>query len=366
MSDYRFILEPYKGMKTRFTCPSCQKRKEFTRYIDKKTGDYLPYDYGMCNKKNKCNYHLNPYTAGYHKEVWKAENGKAWNVMPERNRVYKKAIKTKPVFIPKPIFEGSLKNYQNNNFVQYLVNTFGVDKANNLVNRFYIGTSCYWDAPATVFWMIDEFNRIRSGHVIWFNEDGYTRKITFENGDKRRYNSWVHTALKSYYEKRGQQLPLWLIDYCQSENPKMPCLFGLPQLKSESRNKPIAITEAPKTAIIASCYFPQFIWLAVGGLDMLNEQRLKVLEGRNITLFPDKGGFKKWKKKAVKLSHLAKFTVSELLERENAAKGTDIADYLIGNFTEEATKPEKKVVKSLDSLRSKKSNDNAYFISDNW
>lgn len=42
MSQYRYVLEPYKGMKTRYTCPACQKRdKTFVRYIDTETGQHV-------------------------------------------------------------------------------------------------------------------------------------------------------------------------------------------------------------------------------------------------------------------------------------------------------------------------------------
>lgn len=34
MSDYRFRLQPYKGISTRHTCPECKQRRCFSRYID--------------------------------------------------------------------------------------------------------------------------------------------------------------------------------------------------------------------------------------------------------------------------------------------------------------------------------------------
>jgi hypothetical protein len=109
------------------------------------------------------------------------------------------------------------------------------------------------------------------------------------------------------------------------------CLFGEHLLQDKS--KPIAIVESEKTAIIASVYVPDYIWLASGSLSNLNTEKCAVLRGRMLTLFPDIKGFEKWNSKAQELSHIATFNVSDLLERnatqEEREKGLDLADYLI-------------------------------------
>jgi len=131
---------------------------------------------------------------------------------------------------------------------------------------------------------------------------------------KKPFNhiSWVHTSIKITSFKLRQ------------------CFFGEHLLTS--CRKPIAIVESEKTAVIASVYLPQFIWLAVGSLNNLNEEKCKILKGRFVSLFPDINGYERWSNKAKELAHLAKFTVSDLLEKratENErANGFDIADYL--------------------------------------
>ena len=42
-----------------------------------------------------------------------------------------------------------------------------------------------------------------------------------------------------------------------------------------------------KSAIIASANLPQYLWLASASLGTLTLNRLKVLKGRNMVLFPD-------------------------------------------------------------------------------
>ncbi len=69
MNKHRYTLE--KGSK-KYHCPDCNK-KTFVRYIDTETGDYLPEQYGRCDRESKCSYHLNPYLDGYAKMIWEQE-----------------------------------------------------------------------------------------------------------------------------------------------------------------------------------------------------------------------------------------------------------------------------------------------------
>lgn len=60
MSTHRFILEPYKGIATRHTCPECHKKRSFARYIDTEEKiEFSPY-VGRCNHEQSCGYHFTP------------------------------------------------------------------------------------------------------------------------------------------------------------------------------------------------------------------------------------------------------------------------------------------------------------------
>jgi hypothetical protein len=123
---------------------------------------------------------------------------------------------------------------------------------------------------------------------------------------------WVHKAIK------------------QPEFELKQCLFGEHLLIDKT--KPVAIVESEKTAVIASVYLPQFVWVAVGSLTNLSTEKCSILKGRIVTLFPDLNGFDKWSNKAKEFSHLAGVTVSDLLERKateaERKQGFDLADYL--------------------------------------
>jgi hypothetical protein len=99
-------------------------------------------------------------------------------------------------------------------------------------------------------------------------------------------------------------------------------------------NKPVAIVESEKTAIVASCYLPECVWLACGGSEGLNPAKCECLKGRTVLLYPDVGMYDYWCKKAEQLRAIClSVVVSDLIEKnatdeERKAK-YDVADYLI-------------------------------------
>ncbi len=305
MSEHKYILEPYKGMNTRYHCPSCQQRdKTFSLYIDTETGEHIHPTVGRCNRESNCGYHYTPKQFFIDNGVFKS----FWTDTHARTKNSVCMMSSKPVsYIPILVFKASLKEYETNHFVQFLINLFGVDVASQLVSRYFIATSKYWNG-STVFWQIDAKGKVRTGKIILYSP---TTGKRVKNLELPVY--WVHKALK------------------QPEFELRQCLFGEHLLIDKT--KPVAIVESEKTAIIASVYLPQFIWVAVGSLTNLNAEKCSILKGRTVTLFPDLNGFDKWSSKAKELSHLAIFTVSDLLERKateaEKKQGFDLADYLI-------------------------------------
>jgi hypothetical protein len=302
MSEHKYILEPYKGMNTRYRCPTCQQRdKTFSLYIDTETGEHLHPTVGRCNRESNCGHHYTP------KQYFQDNNISFDTPQPKAHKPRPVTPPQKPVsFIPVEVFKASLKAHETNHFVQFLINLFGVEVASQLVSRYFIATSKHWNG-ATVFWQIDTQGKVRTGKIMLYSPTTGKRA---KNLELPVY--WVHKALK------------------QPEFELRQCLFGEHLLIEKT--KPVAIVESEKTAVIASVYLPQFIWVAVGSLTNLNAEKCGILKGRTVTLFPDLNGFDKWGNKAKELSHLATFTVSDLLERKateaERKQGFDLADYL--------------------------------------
>jgi hypothetical protein len=304
MKEHKYILEPYKGMNTRYRCPApnCGKGKTFSLYIDTETGEHIHPTVGRCNRESNCGYHYTP------KQYFQDNKISFDTSQPKAYKPRPVTPQPKPVsFIPVEVFKASLKAHETNHFVKFLIDLFGVEVASQLVSRYFIATSKHWNG-ATVFWQIDTQGKVRTGKIILYSS---TTGKRVKNLELPVY--WVHKALK------------------QPEFELRQCLFGEHLLIDKT--KPVAIVESEKTAVIASVYLPQFIWVAVGSLTNLNAGKCSILKGRTVTLFPDLNGFDKWSSKAKELSHLAPFTVSDLLERKateaERKQGFDLADYLI-------------------------------------
>lgn len=305
MNEHRYILEPYNGIKTRYLCPNCGKEKNFSLYIDTETGEHLNPTVGRCNAEINCGYHYTP------KQYFQDNDISFDATQPKAYKPRSVTPQQKPVsFIPVKVFKASLNPtaFEKNHFVKFLIDLFGVEVASELVSRYFIGTSKHWNG-ATVFWQIDINGKVRTGKIMLYSPTtGKRVKEPFS------YITWVHKAIK------------------QPEFELKQCLFGEHLLKVE-KNKPVAIVESEKTAIIASVYLPQFVWVAVGSLTNLNVEKCSILKGRTVILFPDLKGFEKWSNKAKELSNITQFTVSDLLERKTTEtekkEGFDLADYLI-------------------------------------
>ena len=302
MNGYRYILEPYNGMKTRYTCPACGKReKTFVRYIDTNIGQHVAPNVGRCNRESNCGYHYTPKQ--YYKEHRGGETPQQSQYPPPKPTPKHQSVTS----IPFDLFRQSLQHYETNHLATFLINLFGVEVAQRLIERYFIGTSKHWQG-ATVFWQLDLNGKIRTGKIMLYSPETGKR-----NKDVKPPIYWAHKGLM------------------QPNFNLKQCLFGEHLLRNNS--KPIAIVESEKTALIASVYLPQFLWLAVGSLTNLTAGKCRVLHGRNVILYPDLNGFEKWSSKAKELSHYVCLTVSDLLERKateaERKKGLDLADYLI-------------------------------------
>lgn len=106
-------------------------------------------------------------------------------------------------------------------------------------------------------------------------------------------------------------------------------------LLPENKNRPVALVESEKTALVASYYLLQFLWIALGGKNgCFNANSLSVLAGRSVVLFPDLGSIDYWQSKIGLMKsygiEVRMFDSLEANATENERKGGyDIADYLL-------------------------------------
>lgn len=319
MNNHKYILEPYHGINSRYQCPECKrKEKTFSRYINAHTGEHIHETVGRCNRESNCGYHYTPKQYFQDNkilsEVHRNDNNPRAKENPKPNSNPKPKPKAKPNAKPNSVsyinidnFKATLKSYEVNHFVSFLVRVFGYGITNELISKYYIGSSKHWQG-ATIFWQIDLNGNIRTGKIMLYDiETGKRIKKPFD------YFTFVHKNIN------------------QPEFELRQCLFGEHLLIDKT--KPIAIVESEKTAIIASVYLPDFIWLATGGSNNLNSNTCNILAGRRVSIFPDLKCFEKWSAKATELFQHDYFNVSDLLERkateDEREKGLDLADYLL-------------------------------------
>jgi hypothetical protein len=334
-NEHRYILE--RGSKKHF-CPACNK-KRFVRYIDKVTNKYLPEMYGRCDRESNCGYFLNPYNDGYAQMIWKDENGYNSDTWQPPKPKYKPCpTPNKQYYIPHEVLKQTCTGYNKNIFIQNLLNRvtfpFEVQDIEKVISLYYLGTVQHgYRTGAITFPFIDIKNNIRAIQVKQFDNTNHTTGTDF-----------LHSIIEKHHTRNNKPLPEWLKNYRRNEI-KVSCLFG-EHLLNKFPYSPIALVEAPKTAIYGTLYFgfpetfKNLLWLAVYNLSSLNLNKCKALKGRKVFLFPDLSkeskAFDAWSIKANHIQHKlpnTMFITSDLLERlapnTDKNKGYDIADYLI-------------------------------------
>jgi len=312
-----FSLEKYRsGGRNRYRCPSCDKPKTFTRYVDE-SSHYLADDVGRCDREIECGYHKTP-------KQFFAEH-------PERRTPHPAPRQTRRVPEPETAFsviaesmvKTSLSQHNGNRLADFLSGLLSRESVNEVFARYRVGTDNQTWPGATVFWQTDGDGQTRTGKVMLY--DGTTGKRV-----KEPHNciDWVHARLRRQGTVTAFELG--------------QCLFGEHLLKADGR--PVAMVESEKTAVIGALCVPAFLWLACGGLSNLSVARCQGLRGRNVMLLPDLGALAKWESKAQELAALCQVTVADFLEREasaaDLAQGFDVADYLLREKTKPSPVPQ--------------------------
>lgn len=301
-TKYRYSLD--KSSK-KYHCPACNK-KTLVVYIENETNSILNKSCGKCDRIQKCNYHSPPSNFDDGKEHKTREH------KPPKPEPPKRVSLLDYSFVNR-----SMNNYRENNFACYLMTMMGEHKAMDLLRRFKVGTSRKRKG-FTIFWQIDFLNNVRSGKLINYD------LLTGKRVKTKSPALWVHTEMG--LKSKGFNL--------------VQCFFGEHQLRIQSeKNKPVAIVESEKTAIMMTAAQPAYIWLSCGSAGNFYNSEKEVrqakwvpLQGRKVVAFPDVGMFEHWEKKAAKIKKefSIDLKVSDILERSEKSKdmkGADLADF---------------------------------------
>ena len=273
-TKFRFSLE--KGSK-HVICPNCQK-KTFKRFVDNITGEIAGERYGRCERINVCRYLKYPESDASMSD---------WTPAPPPQP-------PKPLdYVSKDVVNTTLSQYKTNVFYMWLVKLFGFEVADNLRTDYNIGTA---KGNGTIFWQEDRKSNVRTGKVMYYHPTG--KRI-------KERNSWfLHSRIKEDF------------NYKQ-------CFFGL---HLTTPDKPVALCESEKTAILMSVFMPEYTWVASGGSEMLNLQRLNELPRLDM-VFPDNGQFEKWEQKTrIFANRQMDLSVDRAVNSGLISEGDDILD----------------------------------------
>ena len=126
----------------------------------------------------------------------------------------------------------------------------------------------------------------------------------------------------------------WIHNSVSTDYSLKQCLFGEHLLNQSHSESVINIVEAEKTAVVASIYYPDRIWMATGGLQNLRPEVMLPLKNYKIIVHPDKGeAFGKWEQKISANLPDYNIKMSKFLESKDLPDGSDIADYIIRRIT---------------------------------
>lgn len=291
----------------KFECPACGK-KRLVKYLNFETNEYLPPEYGRCDREMKCGYHNSGFNHFKNSNVKITYTPTVYHTT-QFNTISISEVKKHLV---------SSKNC--NHFLEFLNTIFDYRIIQQLKTEYLIGTSNHW-AGSTIFWQVDQNKAVRSGKIILYNSSNGKRI-------KKPYPhiSWFHKTEK-------------IADFSLKQ-----CLFGLHLIKKYPR-KPIAVVESEKTAVIMCAVMPDYLWLATGSLSNLKPELFQPLYNKKIVLYPDASSensqghtcYDLWQKKAENLRAKGfDIETSNILEKKASLgqkkAGLDIADFFISQL----------------------------------
>lgn len=300
-------------------CPLCNSsdgRATLTKYFD------FDVSNGKYFKCFACDTFVRPTKKSNHKPKRKLSSAKS-------------KVKFDDTII-KSLYEQSL--FQHSDLTQYLIEEFEkYDAGGNIAYHIDLWRLTADNMRNQIFWYFDINDNLKTAKCIPYHKNGKRRK------KDKALNLVTHTAEAIFGFQQDNQTT-----YFSAKNGyDNSHLYGEHQLNrkytyfsafdmtyhTNCSNYTIMLVESEKTAVIASFFMPNFLFLATGGANALTIDKLKYLRGRDIYIAFDNDTA--GQDSALKISdELTKYKIThEILDiSEYVGEKQDFADYYLNNL----------------------------------
>lgn len=224
----------------------------------------------------------------------------------------------------------------NSDFCEFLAMEFDVDTAKRVVDDYALGAIYH----KTILWNIGTDGRVLGGKVIGFGTNGRVKNPWIES--MMATHSYEDISLMGWYVREtgfnndvtsisdflSSDLGTGDLPYIYKETPS---LFGLHLLKTYP-DRPIALTENHRAALIGYALQPSMNWMATGCSVMdMDINILRPLKGKSMVVFPTNHDYYDWQKLARQVDW-CNLVISDMMESTSTDWGQDVGDYLLADY----------------------------------
>ena len=340
LEDYGYDLVK-KGTKYHCLCPFHDDHNLGSFVVNPVKGTYACYSCGA--RGNSIDFLMHHEHMSYIDAI--KYLGKKYDIYIEgsENIIVKKSPPRPPtppkqtLVLPRRLVSRSRQDIEDTNFVKWLRSLpwDGAQRAriDDVLRLYAVGRDRDgW----MIFWQVDDQVRVLNGKLMKYKADGHRDKgeEDIAKGRKPFTTDWIHSRLK---RKRKPEDPWPHPDIFNPDIQEEHYTFFGMHLLNSYKGAQVNIVESEKTALLMAIAYGNHarqVWMACGGLQNINRDRLATLIrlDKDIVLFPDRDGVDAWRKKATELQykHLRINTkaVLEWWEPEDGDKA-DIADVVV-------------------------------------
>lgn len=324
-TDFPYSFKRYTpGSKTE--CPECHKKKCFSLYVVKDTGEEIDPRCGRCDHEQSCGYHLPPreffrlHPSHPARRYSRGNDGShPWNdTCTHTARIARSIQYTEPTVVDfgtltqwdaRQTVESALEC----DFAQGLRNYFDMETIAEAISRYHIQSVSYY--RNTAFPCINAEGKVTDVMTLAYGSDLHrTGNVYHYYGSKDRIAQLKATHPGGYKYN--------------------PCYFG-EHLLPLHPDRNVALVESQKSAVVCSMLLPGMVWLATCGSSNFTASKSLALKDRRVFVYPDKGMAEKWGKTVRELQsggyniHLR--TIME--EEPKYDTNSDICDVLLESIS---------------------------------